>query len=976
MSRLLALREELFCISATGAVSIHRFADGTFALSDSFQLCTRESGPSTAVTVVAAAVVMDEATMISMPAVAFREPIAGGGVRYSLGLISQGFVRLSSATLSEADAVRSADASHSLADGPMLLCIITDEVASTGNSQHVLFAIRSAGEEGEDSDDEEQQRPAGVSALLTMLPATAVMNAGGDALVALLSSNFANPQPGYGGSAAAALVSCSLRDADRTTASAADVTSVASCVPAVTSLSGALITCVTAQRTVGCVGVDSTPQLLTLLWVGTSASQVHCCGCEGRPAITVPTPRVPLHIEPLMLQHGSDAAIIAILCDTPSGTAAASTAAGSAGSSALGGRQLFLLNALGETLRSLDHVDDWVGGDFLSMGIPQILVRSPGLASVSGAKAGGNPIGGSAALNGYSLSGLNDTFAQVLSPPAGIAATSATGPLASALTQKAGAMARRCQLLGVAAALAVRLNLGYAAVARMRRDASEREFLIALAQRMIHAQAERMTCLGGEAREARGLRLPAAGGAATHAAVTQAAAGTCGHATAAGLREGEASLLARWRSVVRLKSLPLAASSAPRAATATAVAAASSHPSALRVLRIEHGIRQGHWLLKCTVGNIGKRKCANLAACAIHPSLSLRAEASVTPHLQPSEQTTLTVAVPVASISAERAVDIDLLLTWRAPCGALHAAGAGVVRLGGGTADRAAVVDGRGAVDVWRWQHCLGTRVRFDSSCAFEGFLTRGSRSPSCTLPLPPGLIRSVALLLDAPSHTGMGYSSGSGAGTLLNLPSILKSVLGVQPVVEAFDIKRGIAVASGGITGDRCGGGGEAFGHDARAPMMLAPVATRLISYRCGGDTSRVGDGSTDLDVHVGGTGSWVELILTANGASHDAILSSAAGALRAVVSPTTKLVVNLASATVLHCLSRAIIALQAELMCATKDCGNFLTTVNGLSGEPGEASGVAEALPMRVAALQSETDANMSTLHSLLLMAEPFAL
>ena len=518
-------------------------------------------------------------------------------------------------------------------------------------------------------------------------------------------------------------------------------------------------------------------------------------------------------------------------------------------------------------------------------------------------------------------------------------------------------MVRRRQLLRVAAALADRLNLGYAAFGRMRRGARERQLLTAHAHSMIHAGAERVTRRGGEAR---GLPQPAARRAATRAIVMQVAAGG---ATEARLTSSEASLLARWRSVARLKSVP-ATNGTPRVATATAADTASSYISALRVLHLEHGIGHGYWLLKCTVGNTGRRQCTNLAASALHPcpSCALRAEVSVTPQVRPSEQTILIIAVPVASIIAYRAIDIDLLLTWRAPCGALHAAGADAVGVAGGAADEAAAFCGQG-VDVWHWQHCIGTRVSFDSGC----LLTRRSVRPSCALPLPSGLTCSITLVSDAPNCTST--SSGNSSSALLGLSSVIMKVLGMQRI-EPFGSC--ITAVSGVITGGGCGCG--ALDHGARAPMTLAPVATRLVTYRRGGGDASIGDGgggSALVEVRVGGTGRWAELRLTASGAAHVAILSSAAGALRAVLSPATKLEVNLASATVIHCLGRAILTLQAELMSATKDCGIFLTAADGARGEPGEANAVeALPIPMRVAALQSATDAQMSALHSLLLL------
>ena len=50
-------------------------------------------------------------------------------------------------------------------------------------------------------------------------------------------------------------------------------------------MSGAgAITCAAARRVVGVAGASRLPRLLTRVWVGTTACEVHCCGCDGETA--------------------------------------------------------------------------------------------------------------------------------------------------------------------------------------------------------------------------------------------------------------------------------------------------------------------------------------------------------------------------------------------------------------------------------------------------------------------------------------------------------------------------------------------------------------------------------------------------------------------------------------------------------------------------------------------------------------------
>ena len=78
--------------------------------------------------------------------------------------------------------------------------------------------------------------------------------------------------------------------------------------------------------------------------------------------------------------------------------------------------------------------------------------------------------------------------------------------------------------------------------------------------------------------------------------------------------------------------------------------------------------RRGYWLLRVDVSNEGTRDASLLSGLLAHPTTRLHAQASVVRWLAPSSKSSFTLALPLASVVSARTVDVDLLLTWRAPC--------------------------------------------------------------------------------------------------------------------------------------------------------------------------------------------------------------------------------------------------------------------------------------------------------------------
>ena len=178
--------------------------------------------------------------------------------------------------------------------------------------------------------------------------------------------------------------------------------------PALATVSGGSITCVTPQRVLGTSGaVHRSPRMLTRIWVGMSDCSVHCCGCDGEvsPLVSLSTPRMPQRVEPLPMQHGSDAAVLAVLCDAPT--------------------QLLLISTLGEILRTFDAASTWLCDDFLGVGFSfggspsfEVGARSPLWAAEAWVSATTTTTTttsaaiGTSTPRGYTLAGLSSTFAK------------------------------------------------------------------------------------------------------------------------------------------------------------------------------------------------------------------------------------------------------------------------------------------------------------------------------------------------------------------------------------------------------------------------------------------------------------------------------------------------------------------------------------------------------------------------------------
>ena len=390
---------------------------------------------------------MDEGAGMIAPSIALRAEASdgSGAIRFWVGvidLVARCFVCLRSVTLSAISEADCAAASYRLADGPTL-CVIAAEKAPQAASSHVMLAIGCTSDDGETEDDDEHGdamdaddgaaesgkrrlrgggaassdavalRLAGRPKLLCPLtwPRDAGGDAGGDVLSAMLLLPTEADDHAADGLLGAVVCPIDTRPS-AAPASASSLSRAQFRAPALATLSGGSITCVTPQRVLGTSGaVHRSPRMLTRIWVGMSDCSVHCCGCDGEvsPLVSLSTPRMPQRVEPLPMQHGSDAAVLAVLCDAPT--------------------QLLLISTLGEILRTFDAASTWLCDDFLGVGFPQLLVGSPSF-EVGGSQPpmgrGGEGVSattttttttsaaiGTSTLRGYTLAGLSSTFAQV-----------------------------------------------------------------------------------------------------------------------------------------------------------------------------------------------------------------------------------------------------------------------------------------------------------------------------------------------------------------------------------------------------------------------------------------------------------------------------------------------------------------------------------------------------------------------------------
>ena len=308
-----------------------------------------------------------------------------------------------------------------------------------------------------------------------------------------------------------------------------------------------------------------------------------------------------------------------------------------------------------------------------------------------------------------------------------------------------------------------------------------------------------------------------------------------------------------------------------------------------------------------------------LGCALLHPNMKLHTHGTVLSCLQGGEQNYITLAIPLLELMGmRRLIEMELLLTWRSPSNKDESSS--------------------------RWHRRLGQRVTLDGGALFEQLLNANRTSPLLTPPamqLPPVLMRSVALVLEAPPASP----------ALLELPRILSSALGVRAVVEEEE------------------GGGEAGGLMSRPPSAARRVVLRS------SDGGGSGGGGAFVEASVGATGRCAELILTACGGgsgSHadggdERMLAAAIGALRASLPSGVRLEVSVAATAVLDCLRKASVAMQAELAGAASACEALLQEAQKQQQEDGGALDALDDFTRRMGALQSATDAQMSVLHRL---------
>lgn len=898
-------------------ISVHRFSAAAAAFVASHHFSVAESVNEPNAKPIAAAAVIDGATGLRSLCAAFRAPAADGGARYVFGLVdvrAHTFICLARRTI---DHARAPALQHTLADGPVL-CVSAvgmlvvlqpddaddehapddDRANGTGESSSALLTVQlpMAGMQptllctySGDEDEEE-----GASALLLLV------GAGGTATP---SSSLASATS----QATRQLATCPLHSRSSTDATAA-TTPLGMRAPALAA-SAASITCAEAQWAVpgggGAAGLlgnaptdgawDSGVCPVLRVWAGMHDGRVLCFGMAGEEAplcsISLPEAHMPLRAIALPLQHGGDASIIAVLCEAPAAAPPGPT-------STAARKRLLLLNPLGETQRALDDVDGFLCHELLGCSIPQIFARRAAF-TITGAAA--------PALSGYTLVGLSATFADV-------PASTEAPPVQSSRASRAhdAAVARRRQLGRVAAALTDRLRLGQAEVQRTRRLTDERRLLTAYAEQLLLAEAERASV---HRSTVSGMHAAAADAAAANAAAADA--------TAAGSRLEE-----RWRAAAQLAPLQRVASRRrqPAPPAQTAVAQRGSKPLSLAPLRVSilgHGMRQGYWLLRLGVHNGGTRPAEWVSGALAHPSMSVHSHADGLRHLEAGASSSITMAVALPALLRPGVTDIDTLLIWHAPCS----------RARDTDADEAT---GDVAVD-WRWQRCIGPRVRVDGGALFERALRSLAPAAPPTLVLPASLTRSVALVIEAPA----------GSLSLLELPRMLAGMLGLRP----SDGDKGGSVESSGA-----------------ALMRLPPHAAQLVTLRspvgCG-----VADGcgvSTTLEARVGATGRCAELVLSASGAAHASVLAAAIRTVRSGLPSGTRLEVSAAGGSVLDCLRKASLAMQAELAGAASACEAF-REAHAVAAAPEAAVAAALTFANEVGALQSATDAQMSVLHRL---------
>ena len=945
------------------AVTLHRFDANTaaFSPSDSFSIA-EAVGLQDALPVCCHAVIDADAGLQTLCS-AFRAP-DGNCVFGLLDLDARQFVSLAR------HAVQGA-LDFLLIDGPAL-CVMTSSA---------LLVMRPG-------DDEDEDAPA-ASVTTLHLPSAATLlcalddddDDGSTTLLMLLTAGGQRSQ----------LAACPTRATTSSVGSSSgaggssailDATAaLASRAPALVGLAP-IIACASAHMAVdGASGSDhSHVRTLALrVWVGTTDGMVHCCGLGGEEqpltSLRLPDAHIcPLIAMPMPLQHGSDAMVIGVL-------AAAPTLA------APGKRRLLLLSALGEVQRSVDDVDACLCHDWLACGHPQILAQRAAFSADKAPTTSAAPSSSLPALCGYALLGLSATFADVPAANMPLAAAAA-----ASIKAHEAAVARRRQLRGVATALSDRLSLGHAAVDRARREAAHRGLLTAHAHRLLQAEA---ACTSK--RAARTFEAGGGGGGA----------GGSGAGDADGEQDDESiidgAFLTRWATAVELAPVPLRAARAPagganarhqtsgrppsaptnprvppapvpvrpphaQAAGAPGVdqagvrrARRASDAAAPRVMSLDHGLREGYWLLQVGLshgaggrtggggaGDHSPPALRSLSGALVHPSRRLHAHSSVVACLLPGARAMLTVAVPLSAMIAPELIDLDLLLVWRVACEPGRDATSGDAT--SGDAVRAPLT----AAPPGVWRHVLGTRVRVDGRGLFErGLRTRSAAAP--LLLLPASLTRTAALLVAAPPS--------GGAALLLELPQAIAGLLELRAPPMSGDA---VARARLGTNLPMPPPGSTPAARLLDAP----PHAAQRIVLRAPA-VGGVGDGgcgfATSLEARLGATGRCAELILTAGGAAHEQMLTSAFATLQHGLPTGMRVKPCMASVGILDALRAASLAMHAEFAGAAAACEALRDAQHGAPAGRSAAGIAAAAFAREVGALQGATDARMSALHLL---------
>ena len=936
---------EIICLTPDLCCRLHRFdaASAAFVEHDCFAITLPlDEEASGRAEVVAAASVVDAGSSVRELTVALRTHATASGVgfRYIVGVLdlrARCFESLLRCSVSAEDAADGTE--HALSDGPALYLL--SKLASQRESMEVgsLLGLRPPVNEG---DEHGHVRSTGVVSVLCMLS----WSGQPEETFALCLC-----EPNAGG--ARELVACGGAPGHHS--------SVEHRAPAAAALASTIV-CAASQRLAVC-GDDGRAALVTQLWVGTSAAMLHCCGCDGQstPLSSLALSHVPRRMELVPVQHGQLDGM-AVLC----------ASAGAVRS------QLLLLSRQGDVLRTIDDVLGWHAAAFLGGALPQLLVRRSAfgiyvscasgdvayatvcaragmaVSTTSAAAGGGEHEARVSYLRGYALVSPYATWAEVGSEEG--TGTGAPAPLLVPAAGGAPGAARRRQLRSVAHALSGRLGAGLVALEKARSATVERRLLREHAISLLRAQAAKSSDACAETYEEQLLSWRALARRTSPLLAVQAAS-----ESEAGVEVVDEWPLTRWCETVQLGPLArspagtahgvrVAAAGPPQAsdrerarvefgrpaqpagepvgepvdgamssmvrprAPCRAPAESAARP---RVIGVEHGFRQGHWLLRVCVRNDGQRAAMQLSCALVHPSLALQSESAELRKLPPAALVHVTLAVRLPQILSPADLDVDVLLCWRA---------ASITTAVAAAATAAAAATPSAAVAPIRWHHRIGTRVRLRGGSLFAAALAPppsllSRRGSSTVLTLPPALQRSVHLVLEAPVASA----------ALTQLPHALTALLKLRPL---YPTNGPLAQLPGAEPG--AGGMG---------PFALAAPSTWLgLTWLACSESHALSDGTgtgTELLVGLTAAGRCAELRLCVRGAAHEAVLASVIGVLRTGLPSEIRIEISMGAVPTLDCLRRASLALHAELAGSARACEEFFVVVGGGGGGSGGGGG-----------------------------------